>query len=85
MTNDHILVPIDAFLSALQELNSLEAMASKKANVGYKGKYTVEDTFALAIACMAFAAKQDLIGYLSEYDWSKIEKAENDKQTIQSP
>lgn len=71
---ENISIPLSAFKSVLSTVKQIEEMTSKKANVGYKGKYTVEDIFALTLSCMSFGASQDLLGYLSENDKQKILK-----------
>ena len=63
---ESISVNIMAFSSAIDEIINIERFASEKS--GAKGKHNFEDTNMLAIACMANAAYQDLIGYLSDAD-----------------
>lgn len=68
----HIKVEINAFKSALKELKGIDKLATEKADVGYSGKYSVRDSFALTIACMVSASIQDLIGYLNEEDMKEL-------------
>ena len=72
VVDDKITIDISTFISALKGVSRIEDMTSDKANVGYKGKWSVEDSYALSIACIASAAYQDLMGYLSEDDRNKV-------------
>jgi len=48
------------FKSVLRDLQTIDRIASKKANVGANGKYSVEDTESLTIACIATAIMAEL-------------------------
>lgn len=67
-------IKIDPYVlkSVLKDLERADRIASKMANVGYRGKYSEENTEALTIACQVSAARAELIGYLSDEDYEKL-------------
>ena len=67
-----VTLDADVFMEVFKTLERLEEMADMKANVGYLGRYSVEDTWALTVTCMTSYAKHHLKGYLSAEDEAKL-------------